>query len=120
MTWKMLSCGDAAVFLNASNESGAKPSDLLRIRPEGTHVDDRVVGIVVHVQHRRERHMDADRARLHRRDPTHLVGQPGISGSAERHQGGEVRGTAQLDRAWHLDRSTHSKTGAGLEVGSDQ
>ncbi len=116
MAGEVLAGRDRPVLLHASDERRAQAGDLSGVLPEGAHVDDGVVGVVVDVQHRGEGHVDAHRPRLERRDAAHLVGEALLASGADRHERGEVGGPPEIDRARHVDGAPHAEAGAGLEV----
>jgi hypothetical protein len=70
---KVLARSEHPVLLDAAHEGGAELRDELRILAEGPEADDRILRVVVDVEHRRERHVDAECAPFERRGATHLV-----------------------------------------------
>ena len=62
VAWKVLSSRDHSVILQAVNERSAHVGDQMRILAERAHADDGIRRVVVHVQHRSERDVDADRS----------------------------------------------------------
>src|SRR5205085_7328381 len=64
MTGKMFGSGDDARALRALDEGCAHRGDCLRVFAVRAHVDDRVRGVVVDINHRREDLRDAERTRL--------------------------------------------------------
>jgi hypothetical protein len=71
-------------------------------------LNDWVPGLDVEIAHRRKHPIDADRARLSRRDRRRRIRRVEIVQVAERRRGGKLRETAHL-----LPRAT-------LEIGTDQ
>src|SRR5438270_9394475 len=108
VTRKMFCGSQRAVFLDSADELFYELSDARRIFPEGSRVDDGIVGIIVNVSVRGVDPLNADRARFQRRYLTHGVGVARISRSRERHCGWKGRALVE----------THS--GAAFEISTDQ
>ena len=75
MPGKVFSRGQHPVFLQAVDQRRAHVGDEARILAERSHPDDRIRGIVVDVEHRREGDVHAQRASLERGDASLLVGE---------------------------------------------
>ncbi len=86
---KMFGGGDGAVFLHAANELRDVFGDGLRIFAERTHVDDGIVGIVIHVGIGREDPVHAGGARFEGNGLADNVGELGIASGGDGHGGRE-------------------------------
>ena len=117
---KVLARGDRSVLLEAPNERRSHLGHGFRILAERADVDDGVVGVVVYVQHGRERNVHADGQRLGGRDPAKLVRVPGISQGAEGHERREGRGPAEHDVGRRMQGAREPEAGARLQVCADQ
>ena len=106
------------MLLNAPHECGAQPGHLIRILAEGSDVDDGVVGIVVHVQHRREGDVDPHGPGLQGGDPAHLVGKPRIVRRSQRHEVGELCGSPQDDVGRGVDGPAEAEPRSRLQARS--
>ena len=72
VTGKVLPRGEHPVLLDPAHDRRAELRHELRILSEGAETDDGILGVVVDVQHRRERHVDAERAALAAGDASKL------------------------------------------------
>ena len=100
---KMFRGREAAIFLHAAHERRNETRHAQRIFAEGAHIDDRIIGIVVHVGVRRENPLNSRGARFERRDFADGVGVLRISGRRDGHRVGkpgafiEAHGGAALE-----------------------
>jgi hypothetical protein len=96
--------------LHSAHERGDEAADRLRIFTEAARVDDRIVGIDVHVGDRREDVIDADGAPFHRRDLPRFFGQRRIAGRSDGHRRrpvgrvGETHPDSRLEVGAHQQR----------------
>ena len=105
---EMLDRGEHAARLQPFDVRGGERADPLRILAERPDVDDRIAGVVVDVDDRREVDVHADSPGFGSRDAARLEGQPRVSGRAESH-GVRKDGSALQPEA-----------DARLEVGRDE
>ena len=112
---KMLARGEHAMLLNAVDQRRAHVGDEVRILAERAHADDGIRRIVVDVEHRRERDVNAERAALERGDAPLLVRERRIARGAEPHLVGEHRRAAEIDVVRKEVSAALAEAGAGLE-----
>ena len=105
---KMLGGGEGAVFLHAANELGDVFGNALRVFAERAHIDDGIIGIVVHVRVGRENPVHARGARFERDGFADRVGELGIARGGDGHRGGKRRAFVE------------PHAGAGFEVRAEQ
>ena len=82
---KVLGSGHHAELVRAFDVGGGHLANLRRVFAERARVDDRIVGIGVHVHVGKPVPLHADGAGLHGGDASGLAGEVGITGGAERH-----------------------------------
>lgn len=120
VTGEMLARGEHAVLLNAAHEIAPHHGHQRGIFAHRTCADDRVLRIVVDIQHGRERHVDAHRASFLRGDAPHLVREHRVACRAECHLVWERRGPTELDGIRQEPTSARPERRPRLEVGTDQ
>ena len=118
---EVLAGGICPALLGATNERGAQARDQLGIGAEGSARDDRVVGVVVHVEHRREEQVHAARACLDGCDTPIFVREALVTDRAERHRRRKLGATALRQHGRQRVRAVdaHARS-AVLEVGGHQ
>jgi hypothetical protein len=94
--------------LHALDERAAEPCDELRVLAEAAHVDDRVRGVAVDVEHRREDPVEAERLRLLAGHAAHRFRERRAAGRADEHLVAELR------------RARQPEPHAALEVAGEQ
>jgi len=92
---EVLGRGHGAASPGAPDECCSQAPHLLRVLAEGAGVDNGVLGVRVHIHHRREDHMDAHRPGLPGRGLAEALHQPGVPHRTEPH-GGRKAGPAPL------------------------
>ena len=108
-----------SVFLHSVNERLAHRRDEVRILAERTHPDHGIAGVVIHVEHGRERHVNAQRATLCRSDAAFLVGERRISRGADAHLVGEHRAATEIDVVRQEVAPALAEGDAGFVVSAD-
>ena len=108
-------------FSGATNERRTQARDQFGIGSERSARDDRVVGVVVHVEHRREEQVHAARACLDGCDTPVFVREALVTDRAERHRRRERGATALRQHGRQRVRAVdaHARS-AVLEVGGHQ
>ncbi|MBA7622639.1 hypothetical protein ES703_30017 [subsurface metagenome] len=96
MARKMLGCGNEPILLAASDEGDGQAADLGRIFSEGSCVDDRVVRIDIHIDHRSICHMDPQCSAFPGSDLAHEIGLVLRPCGSNPHKRGKQRGSCDL------------------------
>ena len=107
------------MLLEATNERRPHPSDEARILTERAHADHGVSRVVVHVEHRRESHMDSDGATFDSGDAALFIRQRRIPCRAERHLRRKNRRSAEINVVRQEIPAARPEAGAGLVVRAD-
>ena len=98
----------ARVHLDALRKRAAHARDERSVLAKAAHVDDRVLGIAVHVEHGSQHPRRAERARFLAGHATHRARKPFFAGGADQHLVAHLRGARQPERD------------AGLKVARDE
>ena len=108
------------MILQAMNERNSHSRGEIGIFAVRTRVNDRIIRIVVYIEHRRVRDVNSQRTAFLRRETSFLVSECCVTRCPDRHLRREDDRPAEVDRVGNEVPATGAKAGAGLEVRAEQ
>src|SRR5688572_1442448 len=119
MTGKMLPRGEHPVLLQAADEGRSQRRHELRVLAKGSRSDDRIVAVVVHIEHGRKCEVHSKRTAFDGSDPTLVIAKAAVARSPERHLVQEERRTAEKDSIREEVATGRAEPRPSLIVGPD-